>query len=346
MLTKELPFKLTDTATGNNTSVFEVFSRFSNTGKQLTSQRLSEVITHVKESIAKHSGKKTTKQDVKRDIIGKLERHTGWHWSFFNIFGFESIISSYNDNAFNTVFMDGMMDEAALEAFNKDTTQTEMKTILQSLMEVIKDMDFYYSIPIKPGVVTGTIEANSLIASNHSKEFFGDKFHINVAPESSMLMFDIEGFNSLGNPIKNKTTKVTPGPTSKGNVPPGSGTGTNTNTNADLKTKLDGLFKHDEMKTVTSTLLSAADANSDLVAVLEAAIVDLTNEEETIGMPKTFQNRFRFILGKMAISISSRNAVSLPNLTAALNKTERTPESIQIVTTIKRAIDNLLRKVC
>ena len=205
LLTKELPFKLTDNATGNTTSVFEVFSRFSNTGKQLTSERLKEVVEQVKKSIAKHKDSKTTKQDIKKEIINKLERHTGWHWSFFNIFGYEDIINSYNDKTFNDMFMDGMMDEKALKNFNEDTTQDAMKNILSSLLEVVKDMDFYYSIPIKPGKVAGTIEANPLMNSDASViEFFGEKFHINVAPESSMLMFDIKGFNNLGEPKKTK----------------------------------------------------------------------------------------------------------------------------------------------
>ena len=234
LLTKELPFKLTDNATGNTTSVFEVFSRFSNTGKQLTSERLKEVIEQVKKSIAKHKDSKTTKQDIKKEIINKLERHTGWHWSFFNIFGYEDIINSYNDKAFNDMFMDGMMDEDALKNFNEDTTQDAMKNILSSLLEVIKDMDFYYSIPIKPGKVAGTIEANPLINSDSSvTEFFGEKFHINVAPESSMLMFDIKGFNNLGEPKKTKKTTVTPGPTAPGSTTTDESTNTSTNTDTD-----------------------------------------------------------------------------------------------------------------
>lgn len=348
LLTKELPFKLTDNATGNTTSVFEVFSRFSNTGKQLTSERLREVIEQVKKSIAKHKDSKTTKQDIKKEIINKLERHTGWHWSFFNIFGYEDIINSYNDKAFNDMFMDGMMDEEALKNFNEDTTQDAMKNILASLLEVIKDMDFYYSIPIKPGKVAGTIEANPLINSDSSvAEFFGEKFHINVAPESSMLMFDIKGFNNLGEPKKTKKTTVTPGPTAPGSTTTDGSTNTSTDTDTDTGTtktpveiELDALFDHDEMRTATSIFTNLVAANPKLGTLLEDSISSLKAEEALRGVPKTFQNRYRHILGGMGIGISPNGMLNNMNLLQVMQLPRNE------VLKIKKELDTLLQKQC
>ena len=350
LLTKELPFKLTDNATGNTTSVFEVFSRFSNTGKQLTSERLKEVIEQVKKSIAKHKDSKTTKQDIKKEIINKLERHTGWHWSFFNIFGYEDIINSYNDKAFNDMFIDGMMDEDALKNFNEDTTQNAMKNILSSLLEVIKDMDFYYSIPIKPGKVAGTIEANPLINSDSSViEFFGEKFHINVAPESSMLMFDIKGFNNLGEPKKTKKTTVTPGPTAPGSTTTDGSTNTSTNTDTSTDTgttktpveiELDALFDHDEMRTATSIFTNLVAANPELGKLLEESISSLKADEALRGVPKTFQNRYRHILGGMGIGISSNGILNAMNLLQVMQLPKNE------VVDIKRQLETLLQKQC
>ena len=350
LLTKELPFKLTDNATGNTTSVFEVFSRFSNTGKQLTSERLKEVIEQVKKSIAKHKDSKTTKQDIKKEIINKLERHTGWHWSFFNIFGYEDIINSYNDKAFNDMFIDGMMDEDALKNFNEDTTQNAMKNILSSLLEVIKDMDFYYSIPIKPGKVAGTIEANPLINSDSSViEFFGEKFHINVAPESSMLMFDIKGFNNLGEPKKTKKTTVTPGPTAPGSTTTDGSTNTSTNTDTSTDTgttktpveiELDALFDHDEMRTATSIFTNLVAANPELGKLLEESISSLKADEALRGVPKTFQNRYRHILGGMGIGISSNGILNAMHLLQVMQLPKNE------VVDIKRQLETLLQKQC
>lgn len=350
LLTKELPFKLTDNATGNTTSVFEVFSRFSNTGKQLTSERLKEVVEQVKKSISKHKNSKTAKQDIKKEIINKLERHTGWHWSFFNIFGYEDIISSYNDKAFNDMFMDGMMDEEALKNFNEDTTQDAMKSILSSLLEVIKDMDFYYSIPIKPGKVAGTIEANPLINSDSSvTEFFGEKFHINVAPESSMLMFDIKGFNNLGEPKKTKKTTVTPGPTAPGSTTTDESTNTSTNTDTSTDTnitktpveiELDVLFDHDEMRTATSIFTNLVAANPKLGILLEESISSLKSEEALRGVPKTFQNRYRHILGGMGIGISPNGMLNNMNLLQVMQLPRNE------VLKIKKELDTLLQKQC
>ena len=351
LLTKELPFKLTDNATGNTTSVFEVFSRFSNTGKQLTSERLKEVIEQVKKSIAKHKDSKTTKQDIKKEIINKLERHTGWHWSFFNIFGYEDIINSYNDKTFNDMFMDGMMDEDALKNFNEDTTQDAMKNILSSLLEVIKDMDFYYSIPIKPGKVAGTIEANPLINSDSSViEFFGEKFHINVAPESSMLMFDIKGFNNLGEPKKTKKTTVTPGPTPPGSTTTNGSTNTDTDTDTDedgdgdttnkdpLEVALDDFFDHDEMRTAPTIIMNIIATNADFIPYVNEALVTLMAEEEARGVPKTFQNRFRHILGGMRIGLTNGIIDSRSLHKAGVPKAE--------VLGLKRQLETLLLKKC
>ena len=349
LLTKELPFKLTDNATGNTTSVFEVFSRFSNTGKQLTSERLKEVIEQVKKSIAKHKDSKTTKQDIKKEIINKLERHTGWHWSFFNIFGYEDIINSYNDKTFNDMFMDGMMDEDALKNFNEDTTQEAMKNILASLLEVIKDMDFYYSIPIKPGKVAGTIEANPLINSDSSvTEFFGEKFHINVAPESSMLMFDIKGFNNLGEPKKTKKTTVTPGPTAPGSTTTDGSTNTDTDEDGDgdgdttnksaLEVGLDSFFDHDEMRTAPAIIMNIIATNADFIPLVDEALITMMAEEEARGVPKTFQNRFRHILGKMGIGLTNGLIKSTDIHNAGIPRAE--------VGKFKGQLESLLLKKC
>ena len=181
-------------------------------------------------------------------------------------------------------------------------------------------MDFYYSIPIKPGKVAGTIEANPLINSDSSvTEFFGEKFHINVAPESSILMFDIKGFNNLGEPKKTKKTTVTPGPTAPGSTTTDESTNTNTNTDTDedgdgdgdttnksaLEVGLDSFFDHDEMRTVPAIIMNIIATNTDFIPYVEEALITLTAEEEARGVPKTFQNRFRHILGEMRIGITN-----------------------------------------
>lgn len=136
-----------------------------------------------------------------------------------------------------------MLDEENFELFNNDTSKQVMERTIERLLSVIKDMEFYYSIPVKPGVL-GTIVANPVISGENgfSKNYYADKFYINVAPESSRIMFDLKGFLDMKripseNINKKVVTKISTGPQPPGNFPVGTGTETETKTETKTETR-------------------------------------------------------------------------------------------------------------
>lgn len=69
-----------------------------------------------------------------------------------------------------------------------------MTAIIDELMKPIQDKNFYYSIPIKPD--GKQLIANPFVSGKNgfSENFFGNKFYINLSPESGRLFLDIKDF--------------------------------------------------------------------------------------------------------------------------------------------------------
>jgi hypothetical protein len=83
------------------------------------------------------------------------------------------------------------------EKFSSSKGVVDMNAIITKLMTAIKNRTFYYSIPIKAPLTTGdVVRANAFISGQNgfTDEFFGDKFFINVAPESARLLLDMQQF--------------------------------------------------------------------------------------------------------------------------------------------------------
>ena len=163
-------------------------------------------------------------------------------------------------------------------------------------------------------------------------------------------MFDIKGFNNLGEPKKTKKTTVTPGPTAPGSTTTDGSTNTSTDTDTDTDTdtttktpveiELDALFDHDEMRTATSIFTNLVAANPKLETLLEDSISSLKAEEALRGVPKTFQNRYRHILGGMGIGISPNGMLNNMNLLQVMQLPRNE------VLKIKKELDTLLQKQC
>ena len=199
LLTKEITFSINDQVTGNKTSVFEIFSRFKTNTKPKTNENFMKVINKIKDQIKQYKGDpKALSKEVKKQVIHDLEGTQFWHWSFFNIFGYKKIIKESQEKEFLNLLMKGIFNEDNIEAFNKSDGAKEMVNVLDKLMKAISKHQFYYSIPIKPGANKGEIKANSFISGENGfkKDTFGDKFFINVAPESPKLLYNLKSFTS------------------------------------------------------------------------------------------------------------------------------------------------------
>ena len=356
LLFTELPFKLTDTIAGKKTSVFEIFTRFNNTGKQITSENLKKVINLVKTSIVKNSGDSTK---IKKDVISSIEKTAFWHWSFFNIFGYKSIITSFSDNEFTQLLTDGMLDEENFELFNKDASKQLMERTIERLLSVIKDMEFYYSIPVKPGIL-GTIVANPVISGENgfSKNYYADKFYINVAPESSRIMFDLKGFLDMQRISSEQTskkvvTKISTEPQPPGNFPAETETETETGTRTETETSLelvlktiDNLFDHEEMAEVHTLIVDILQANSSLQETITISVGMLLAEESrnTTNIKPTYNYRFRKIMENIGITFNENDKTSAQNVAVALNLSRDTQK--EAIKDIARKINNLTKKEC
>lgn len=196
LLTKEITFSASDQITGNKTSVFEIFSRFKTNVKPRTNENFLKVIERVKDAISKNKGEKDMNKAVKQNVIHSLDGTQFWHWSFFNIFGYKKILSEAKDKEFIKLMLSGVFNDDNYESLTDSKGATEMENILGKLIDAVSSKQFYYSIPIKPGALKGEIKANSFISGENgfNKNNFGDKFFINVAPESPKLLIGINTF--------------------------------------------------------------------------------------------------------------------------------------------------------
>ena len=97
-----------------------------------------------------------------------------------------------------------------------------MSTLAESLMKSIEHIDFYYSIPIKPDGA-GKLAVNKFISGKNgfSPEFFGDKFYINVNPQSERALIPLNYILRINPEDEVEDGGKTP--------PPGGGGGRNTN---------------------------------------------------------------------------------------------------------------------
>jgi len=214
LFNKKIEFSLENQVSGNTTSVFEVFSRFK-TDKGLDSE-FSRVITEVKKSVKNHT--KDGKLDfinAKKELLANIKGIKGWHWTFFNLFGYEKIIDEAATNELAQMVAKNLSTDELLEKFNASEGRNEMIRIIEKLLNHIKSKKFYYSIPIKPAaVVGGPVQANSFISGENgwNEDNFGDKFFIGITPESGRLLFDLQEFlkSNIIQLIKN-----TPGPVVK-----------------------------------------------------------------------------------------------------------------------------------
>ena len=246
-----------------------------------------------------------------------------------------------------------MLDEENFELFNNDASKQLMERTIERLLSVIKDMEFYYSIPVKPGIL-GTIIANPVISGENgfSKNYYADKFYINVAPESSRIMFDLKGFldmKRISSEHTNKkvVTKVSTEPQPPGNIPVKTETETGTETDLELSLKtIDNLFDHEEMAEVHTLIVDILQANSSLQETIMVAVGMLLEEEalNTTNIKPTYNYRFRKIMENIGITFNENDKTSAQNVAASLNLSKDTQK--EAIKDIARKINNLTKKEC
>ena len=84
-----------------------------------------------------------------------------------------------------------------------------MTNLVNIFEGTLKNKNYFYSIPIKPGK-DGNVVVNPFISGNggFTRKFFGDKFYINVNPQSERALIPIEFITKLDHStVKDKETK-------------------------------------------------------------------------------------------------------------------------------------------
>ena len=209
-LFKEITFSFSDKVTGNKTSVFSIFNRLHNNAP-LSNERLKIVIDKLKSEIKKG----TKPEQLKSNLIQELKGITGWHWAFFNIFGYEKLIKKEQDKEILKIITNEVLTDSTFKELNDSQGGKEMLSIIEKLMKSIENKAFYYSVPIQaPKIKGGAYISNPFISgeNGYSENTFGDKFFINVAPESPRLLMNLNEFldlEEINNTIK-KNPKIEP----------------------------------------------------------------------------------------------------------------------------------------
>ena len=192
LLTKETKFDISYDLFQKSHNILDVLNNFRG-GNNATLEKLNNIITLVKNAVK--DNEKVSSADliaaVKKQVIEKSAGITGWHWNFYNLFAFENIVNRKKEKDFWSLISFGILNESVLFT---DNGYKEMIANINELMNPIKGMQFYYSLPIKPGLTVNEFINGS---NGFSPEFFGDRFKINVAPESERLLLKIEDFETL-----------------------------------------------------------------------------------------------------------------------------------------------------
>lgn len=242
LLSKEITFTAADKIFNKSHSILQVLNNFRG-GNDTTLSKLNSIIENIKASIKEIKGlssdqlkkavesyiRRKTKlegdaldnaikeffggsstlsedklnQIVKDTVIEKSKGFTGWHWNFYNLFAYQSIIDKKAEKDFLNLISHGTLN---VDAVLNDKEYQVMKDYISELMKPISSIKFFYSLPIKPGLIV-----NPLIngTNGFNKEFFGDKFYINVAPESERALVDLSNFfNSSSLIIKQEKKQI------------------------------------------------------------------------------------------------------------------------------------------
>lgn len=209
LLLKDINFSINNQTTGTKTNVFDIFNRFLNnksttledlsSGKDVNknsqvSDNLKAVVLKLKEQLSNNPSAEDTKK-IKMELLRQMEGIKGWQYSFFNIFAYNTIIKEASDRELSKMILQGIVEEKDID--NNEGVK-EMTETIEELIKPIKNKKFYYSVPIKPGSFKGSLVVNKFISGvdGFTSEFFGDKFYINIAPESPRLLLNLNDFLS------------------------------------------------------------------------------------------------------------------------------------------------------
>lgn len=192
LLEKPMSLNFADEITKVEHSILDILNRFKDS-TSLTTKNLMAVIDIVKQTIAAHqdlSGEDKIKA-IKNDVIKNTKGISGWSWNFYNLFAYKRAIKNKSASDFFSLNVIGLANP---ETLLKSDGYSEMEGNVTKLMDSIKDMKFYYSLPIK--YVNGKLIVNPYISGENgfSKEFFGHKFFINITPESERLLVNLNDF--------------------------------------------------------------------------------------------------------------------------------------------------------
>lgn len=150
--------------------------------ESITTQNLLMIINDIQDVMSKESDK----DKAKAEIVNRIKFVSGWNFNFLYLFAYDSILKG--------------------EKFRKqtrisDNQSQEIKKIIDSLVDSIKDMNIYYNIPI---ITTGDgLEINPIISNGNGKgfvrELYHNKYYIGITPEAPKALVNMEKFLELSN---------------------------------------------------------------------------------------------------------------------------------------------------
>ena len=108
LLTQSLDIKNPTSLFNSNTKILDVLSNFKGSESK-TNNRLEYVIYVVKSELQNENN--TDDDILKKSIIGKIRKMTGWNWNFYNLFNYSNIIDSKFDKQTIELFKKGFYEE-------------------------------------------------------------------------------------------------------------------------------------------------------------------------------------------------------------------------------------------
>ncbi len=150
--------------------------------KNLPESTISKYIENGKPTEAKFN------EIVKYDILDNIPGKTGWHWNFYNLFAYKSIIDNKEDADFMKLVYNGVID---MKSIVDDSGYKNLQSIVSRLVDSLKDKEFYYSIPIKSKNKELIVNPFISGSAGFSEGNYGDKLYINIAPEEVNMLANI-----------------------------------------------------------------------------------------------------------------------------------------------------------
>lgn len=207
LLTESIEIERMGFASSKSYTMLDLLDGFKKIKGDTTDSKTTSKFKEVLELVKLHNDgrdKTEVKKDIRESLIGK----TGWEWNFHNLLAYQHIINKETESGLISLLKQFVIED--IDDFNSANYSTFVK-YSKALIEPLSKLKLYYSIPIETKVGETRLFANHLISGENgfSKESFGDKFFINVVPESERAIIPLPYYLEI-DPKKAEETTVEP----------------------------------------------------------------------------------------------------------------------------------------